>query len=90
MSKYRADKCDLCRDYAESNCVKECPTGALMRVQVDQQLAQLNTSLYDFLVYPEGKKTEEEQANLEPEPMPMSIPILTPLPAFMQSMTEGD
>lgn len=42
----RADKCDLCRGYADSACVKECPTGAMLRVPVDERLRLLNEDLY--------------------------------------------
>jgi CRP-like cAMP-binding protein/Fe-S-cluster-containing hydrogenase component 2 len=32
----RADKCDLCYDYADQACVSACPTGALRLVPVDE------------------------------------------------------
>ncbi len=28
-----ADKCDLCADHAQANCVHNCPTGAILRVE---------------------------------------------------------
>ena len=43
---FHADKCNLCDGYAESACVKECPTQALMRVPADEQLRNLNEALY--------------------------------------------
>ncbi len=47
LSKYRADKCDLCRNYGGSACVRQCPTGAMMRLPVDEDLAKLNASLFE-------------------------------------------
>jgi energy-converting hydrogenase B subunit K len=47
VSQFRADKCDLCRGYGESACVKECPTGAMLRVPVTAGLARLNVTLYE-------------------------------------------
>ncbi|MEI7770317.1 MAG: cyclic nucleotide-binding domain-containing protein [Chloroflexales bacterium] len=32
----RADKCDLCHDYADQACVSACPTGALRLVPVEE------------------------------------------------------
>jgi len=43
----RADKCDLCRGYAESACVKECPTGAMLRLPADDRLKTLSEDLYE-------------------------------------------
>lgn len=43
---FRADKCNLCAGYAESACVKECPTQALMRLPADERLKALNEELY--------------------------------------------
>jgi Fe-S-cluster-containing hydrogenase component 2 len=43
---FRADKCDLCRGYEESACVKECPTGAMLRLPADGRLRALNEQLY--------------------------------------------
>lgn len=42
----RADKCDLCRGYGESACVKECPTGAMLRLPADERLLELNEDLF--------------------------------------------
>jgi Fe-S-cluster-containing hydrogenase component 2 len=64
---YRADKCDLCRGYGESACVKECPTGAMLRLPADEGLRALNEQLYASVM---------ERANLQPsEPQPQSMPI---------------
>ena len=46
----RADKCDACRGYAESACVKECPTGAMLRLPADDRLKALSEDLYEELV----------------------------------------
>ena len=46
----RADKCNLCEGYAESACVKDCPTQALMRVPADERLRGLNEALYHEVV----------------------------------------
>lgn len=43
---FRADKCNLCDGYAQSACVKECPTQALLRVPADERLKALNEGLY--------------------------------------------
>ncbi|MBI5033159.1 MAG: 4Fe-4S dicluster domain-containing protein [Chloroflexi bacterium] len=86
--KFRADKCDLCRGYGESNCVKQCPTGALLRVQVNQDLERMNANLYDFLVNPDGIR-QEEQPHDEPQVIPIPLTDLTPLPAFLQTV-DGD
>jgi Fe-S-cluster-containing hydrogenase component 2 len=48
--QYRADKCNLCDGYAESACVKECPTQALLRVPADERLKDLNEALYHEVV----------------------------------------
>ena len=45
-----ADKCNLCDGYAESACVKECPTRALMRMPADERLRDLNGALYHEVV----------------------------------------
>jgi Fe-S-cluster-containing hydrogenase component 2 len=42
----RADKCDLCAGYAESACVRDCPTQALLRAPADEGLRDLNEALY--------------------------------------------
>jgi Fe-S-cluster-containing hydrogenase component 2 len=42
----RADKCDLCRSYGDSACVTECPTKAMLRLPVDENLRLLNEDLY--------------------------------------------
>jgi Fe-S-cluster-containing hydrogenase component 2 len=47
---FRADKCDLCRGYAESACVKECPTGAMLRLPADERLKALNEDLYQEVI----------------------------------------
>jgi len=47
---FRADKCDLCRGYAESACVKECPTGAMLRLPADDRLRALSEDLYEEAV----------------------------------------
>jgi Fe-S-cluster-containing hydrogenase component 2 len=44
--QFRADKCNLCEGYAESACVKECPTRALLRLPADERLRDLNEALY--------------------------------------------
>ncbi|MBI4788416.1 MAG: 4Fe-4S dicluster domain-containing protein [Chloroflexi bacterium] len=49
--KFRADKCDLCRNYRASACVQQCPTAALMRLPADQTLATLNASLYATIAH---------------------------------------
>ena len=46
----RADKCDLCSAYGESACVKECPTGAMLRLPADERLKNLNNDLYEEIV----------------------------------------
>jgi len=56
----RADKCDLCSAYGESACVKECPTGAMLRLPADERLSEMNEHLYEeivgrFLAAPEDK-----------------------------------
>jgi len=43
---FRADKCNLCDGYAESACVKECPTQALLRIPADERLLNMNEALY--------------------------------------------
>ena len=43
---FRADKCDLCRGYGESACVKECPTGAMLRLPADERIRELSADLY--------------------------------------------
>jgi Fe-S-cluster-containing hydrogenase component 2 len=48
--KLRADKCNLCEGYAESACVKECPTQALLRLPADGRLKDLNEALYHEVV----------------------------------------
>ena len=58
MPLLRADKCDLCSGYGESACVKECPTGAMLRLPADERLIEMNEHLYEeivghFLVAPE-------------------------------------
>lgn len=68
-SKFRADKCDLCSKFAESNCVTECPTGAMMRIQITDSLARLDPVLYDFVTTP-AKKEEA-----------ISAPMMSPLAA---------
>jgi ferredoxin len=45
--KFRADKCDLCRGHGASACVQECPTGAMLRVPVGEQLVKLDPALYE-------------------------------------------
>lgn len=47
---FRADKCNLCAGYAESACVKECPTRALLRVPADEGLRDFNGGLYEEVV----------------------------------------
>ena len=49
-SKFRVDKCDLCRGYGESACVKECPTGAMIRMPADEGLARLSPALYEAVL----------------------------------------
>ncbi|MBI5348573.1 MAG: 4Fe-4S dicluster domain-containing protein [Chloroflexi bacterium] len=44
--QFKADKCNLCDGYAESACVKECPTQALIRIPADERLLDLNEQLY--------------------------------------------
>ena len=46
----RADKCDLCRGYQESACVRDCPTQALLRLPADERLRDLNEALYHEVV----------------------------------------
>jgi energy-converting hydrogenase B subunit K len=48
--RLRADKCNLCEGYAESACVKECPTQALLRLPADERLKDLNEALYHEVV----------------------------------------
>ncbi len=50
-SRFRADKCDLCRN-STSACVRQCPTGAMLRLPADQGLATLNASLFETIVFP--------------------------------------
>ena len=54
----RADKCDLCSAYGESACVKECPTGAMLRLPADERLRALNEQLYAAV---------NERVNLKPK-----------------------
>lgn len=46
----RADKCDLCKDYDESACVKDCPTNALLRLPADDRLLELNAELFESVM----------------------------------------
>ncbi|MBI5304712.1 MAG: 4Fe-4S dicluster domain-containing protein [Chloroflexi bacterium] len=82
VSKFRADKCDLCNGYAESNCVKECPTGALLRLKVDDGLARLDPALYDFVIHPRDKL----------DPAAHSMPIFAPqsAPESLASAAVGE
>jgi len=50
VSKMRADKCDLCRGYTSSACVTECPTGAMLRLPVDERLRVLDENLFIALL----------------------------------------
>ena len=50
MPHFRADKCDLCRGFRGSACVKECPTGALARLPADARLKDLSCDLYDEFI----------------------------------------
>jgi Fe-S-cluster-containing hydrogenase component 2 len=46
----RADKCNLCDGHAESACVRDCPTQALLRLPADERLKDLNEALYHEVV----------------------------------------
>ncbi len=50
--RFRADKCDLCRNFAGSACVRQCPTGAMLRLPADQGLAMLNANLFETIAFP--------------------------------------
>lgn len=63
--QYRADKCNLCDGYAESACVKECPTQALLRVPADERLKDLNEALYHEVV---GRYFEPQTPATDPGP----------------------
>ncbi|MBI5035371.1 MAG: 4Fe-4S dicluster domain-containing protein [Chloroflexi bacterium] len=69
VSKFRADKCDLCRGYGESACVKECPTGAMLRLPADERLVQLNPALYDAVTQ-SNQSTHEHTMDTEPPSIP--------------------
>lgn len=75
VSKFRADKCDLCRGYGESACVKECPTGAMIRVTEDG-LAQLSVALYDQVT----KNQTEDQGRRGVGEYSSPLPPHTPAP----------
>jgi ferredoxin len=74
----RADKCDLCRAYGESACVKECPTGALLRLPVDERLRALNEQLYAAVNERVNLKPRESAGSSGPielfDEMPGSVP----------------
>ncbi len=83
VPRFRADKCDLCHNYSESNCIKECPTGALMRVPVSQALEQVNEGLYAFLVnLPPEEHTGEPAAMGEGETITLT-PVRRPTYAVL-------
>ncbi|HZY41424.1 MAG TPA: 4Fe-4S dicluster domain-containing protein [Anaerolineae bacterium] len=50
MPLLRADKCDLCKGYGESACVKECPTNAMLRLPADERLRELNEDLFESVM----------------------------------------
>jgi ferredoxin len=56
--RFRADKCDLCKGYANSACVTECPTQAMLRVPVDERLRLLNEDLYIALTVVQTRQHE--------------------------------
>ncbi len=60
LARMRADKCDLCRDYSESACVKQCPTGSLQRLPTDQGLVLLGTSVYRTITEPSLDKANAD------------------------------
>jgi Fe-S-cluster-containing hydrogenase component 2 len=50
QSLLRADKCNLCAGYAESACVSQCPTQALLRLPAGEGLRALDERLYEEVV----------------------------------------
>lgn len=58
---FRADKCDLCRGYGESACVKECPTAAMLRLPADERLKGLSDTLYEEVIARYFAQAEDER-----------------------------
>ncbi len=71
--RLRADKCNLCEGYAESACVKECPTQALSRVPADERLKDMSEALYYEVV---GRYFEPVLA--EATPVAPAVPSASP------------
>lgn len=70
----RADKCDLCKGYGESACVKECPTGAMLRMPADEGIRVLNEALYMAVMERVNLPVMEERHS-EPIPLYDDIPV---------------
>lgn len=73
LSKFRADKCDLCRGHGESACVKECPTGAMLRLPVSETLLQQNPALYRAVTGSQAGKPVDEPATIQLVPAPLPL-----------------
>jgi hypothetical protein len=75
MPLLRADKCDLCKGYGESACVKECPTGAMIRVPADERIQALNFDLYAAVMERVNLPVMETHRHSEPIPLYEDIPV---------------
>ena len=71
----RADKCDLCKGYGESACVKECPTGAMLRLPADAGLLALNEMLHAAVMERVNLPMQESHRHSAPIPLYEDIPV---------------
>ena len=63
----KASKCNLCSGYDQPNCVNNCPTGAIARIQPQQYFEEFShvISSPDQLVAGGGKKTEVRESEVK-------------------------
>jgi Fe-S-cluster-containing hydrogenase component 2 len=71
----RADKCDLCKGYGESACVKECPTGAMLRLPADDSLRALNDMLHAAVMERVNLPVQKSNWHSAPIPLYEDIPV---------------
>ncbi len=71
----RADKCDLCKSYGESACVKECPTNAMLRLPADDGLLALNEMLHAAVMERVNLPMQESHRHSAPIPLYEDIPV---------------
>ncbi len=73
----RANKCNLCAGYAEPNCVHNCPTGAILRVEPTSYFEELSAALGKTGNVPLGRTEKARPRELSKTLVPLGVALFS-------------